>query len=336
MKKVMLIDGSSILSTCFFGNLPNEYLKAKSEEEFEKILPKILQTKDGFFTNGIFGFCRILKKIEEKHKPDYLAVAWDVNRNTFRKELYSEYKAHRKETRKELSTQFETMKKLLDFIGIYSIVDEGFEADDIIGSMAEKYKKDVHVIIVSKDRDVLQLIDENVDVWLLTSKTDDILEKLNLSKDDIGDCLDRCFPFDYKRFKDYYGITPSQLIDLKAVCGDKSDNIPGIPGVGEKTAEYLLKEFLCLENVIHFLNSNSQQEIDEKQNKIKALGCTRFSFKPIINDIHGENLGLMSKRLATIKTDLVVPDLIELIFNPNTNKRKRIFERLEFESLLVK
>ncbi len=172
--RVLLIDGSSILSTCFFGNIPKEYLKAKTEEDYNMVLPKLLQTADGLYTNGIYGFCKILKKIEANFKPEYVAVAWDLSRQTFRREMYSDYKAQRKPTRPELSQQFGHMQKLLDYIGICSIGSEGVEADDLIGSMASKYKGE-EIVILTKDQDQLQLISDSVSVWLLTSKFDDIV-----------------------------------------------------------------------------------------------------------------------------------------------------------------
>jgi DNA polymerase-1 len=333
-KNILLIDGSSILSTCFFGNIPREYLKAKTDEEFKLVLPKLLQTQDGLYTNAIYGFCKILRKIEKNHRPDYMCIAWDLNRETFRRKIYPEYKAQRKKTRPELSSQFDHMQKLLKYVEIPTIVMDGYEADDIIGSMAEKYKNDVNVIILTKDQDSLQLIDDNVTVWLQTSKVDDIVCDLNIKQTEMANCLDKSFPFNKSRFEEYYGFKPVQMIDFKGISGDSSDNIPGIKGVGEKSALILIKEFGSIENLVNFLSTASKEDIENKKKELSNKGYKRIPFKAILEDINGDNLGLLSKTLATIKRDIEVPELEELKFSPNKSKEKKIYERLQFKSLL--
>lgn len=335
MEKLLLIDGSSILTTCFYGNLPIEYMNAKTDEERDLALPKLLQTSDGIYTNAIYGFCKTLDKIKNNLKPDYITIAWDLNRETFRKKLYDKYKAHRKKTRQELSSQFIQMQKILEEMNITSIGINGYEADDIIGSIAEKHKNDVEIIILTKDQDALQLLGDNVSVWLTTSKVKNILNDLSMKKSDISYCsLDKTFPFTPETFEKYYGFKPTQIIDYKAISGDPSDNIPGISGVGEKSAINLIKEFGSLENIVDFLKDASESDIEEKKKELKNKGITRVPFKAIIDDIKNENLGLLSKKLATIKKDIKVPELKELRFKINEEKRKEIYERLQFKSLL--
>jgi len=334
MERVLLIDGSSVLTTCFFGNIPKEYLKAKTDAEFDALLPKILQTVDGVYTNAIYGFCKILRKIENEHKPDYMVIAWDLNRETFRRVLYPQYKAHRKKTRPELSSQFDHMQKLLKYINIPSIVMDGYEGDDLIGSMAEKYKKNAEVIILTKDQDALQLIDDNVTVWLTTSKVNDIVCDLKIKQSDIADCLDRSFPFNASRFEEYYGFKPIQMIDYKGMSGDTSDNIPGIRGIGEKSATSLINEFGSIENMLSFVSSASELDLENKKKELKLKGFSRVPFNAIINDINGDNNGILSKTLATIRRDLVVPDLDTIKFAPDKAKQKKIYERLQFKSLI--
>lgn len=330
---VLLIDGSSVLTTCFFGNIPKEYLKAKTEEDFNLVLPKLLQTADGLYTNGIYGFCKILKKIEANFKPEYMAVAWDLNRQTFRREMYAEYKAQRKPTRPELSQQFGHMQKLLNYIGICSIGVEGVEADDLIGSMAAKYKGE-QIVILTKDQDQLQLISDNVSVWLVTSKFDDIVVSLGLKQTEIPKHLDGSFPFNEEYFKKYYGFKPIQMIDFKALSGDASDNIPGVAGVGEKSATALISEFGSIDTVMEFISNASQEELEEKKKEMKLKGCSRVPFKALKDDSDGDNLGLMSKKLATIKCDCEVPALDTLKYAPNEDRRKKMYERLQFRSLI--
>jgi DNA polymerase-1 len=330
---IMLIDGSSILSTCFFGNIPKEYLKAKTDEEYEAILPRILQTKDGLYTNAIYGFCKILKKIDNLYKPEYMAVAWDLNRNTFRREMYPEYKAQRKPTRPELSQQFEHMQKLLNYIGIASFGVEGVEADDLIGSMAKKYG-DNEIVILTKDQDQLQLISDNVTVWLNTHKSDDIVVDLGIKQTEIPKHLEGTFPFTPDYFKRYYGFEPIQMIDYKGLSGDSSDNIPGVAGVGDKSAIMLVSEFGSVENVINFVKNASDEDMNTKKAEMKAKGHSRVPFKALKEDAEGANMGLTSKVLATIKCDCEVPELEDIKYAPNVERQKKMYERLQFKSLL--
>ena len=165
-KTLLLIDGSSLLSSSFYGNLPEEYKKAKTEDEYNKALPLLLHTSDGkYYTNGIYGFLRIMFKIIREHNPTHLAIAWDKSRNTFRKKLFPDYKAHRKAVRQELISQFDLTQKFLEYIGVQQFVFEDYEADDIIGTLSHKFSDEASIIILSKDKDVLQLINDNTSVW---------------------------------------------------------------------------------------------------------------------------------------------------------------------------
>ena len=329
----ILIDGSSVLSTSFYGNIPKEYLRCKTDAEYDAILPRILQTKDGLYTNAIFGFCKILDKIEKEFHPEYLAVAWDLNRNTFRRKMYPEYKAQRKPTRPELSQQFGHMQKFLQYVGIPSLATEGIEADDIIGSLCKKYG-DHEIVILTKDQDQLQLITDNVTVWLNTSKSDEIASDCGIAQKDIPPHLHNTFPFGPKEFEAYYGFKPIQMIDFKGLSGDASDNIPGMPGVGEKSAIGLLKEFGSIEELVNFVSSADKKALDDKKAKMKTAGFARIPFKAIQEDVAGDNIGLLSKQLATIKTDCEVPELEQLRFNPDKEKQKKMYQRMEFKSLL--
>lgn len=331
---VLLIDGSSLLSTSFYGNIPREYLRAKTDEEYAAILPKLLQTDDGIYTNGIYGFCKVLKKIEAKYNPEYLAVAWDLNRNTFRRTMYADYKAQRKPTRMELHSQFAYTQKLLDYIGIYSFGVEGYEADDLIGSMAKKYA-DQDVVILTKDQDQLQLIDKHTTVWLNT-KVDDVVVDLGLKQSEVPTHLDGYFPFNEEYFTKYYGFAPAQIIDYKALSGDASDNIPGIKGVGEKSAIELIKEFGSVEAIASFITTADAKAIEAKKNEFKARGASRIPMKALVTDmVGGPNMGLLCKQLATIKTDVKpLPELDEIKYTPDAKKREKMYARLQFKSLL--
>jgi DNA polymerase-1 len=210
MKKLVLIDGNSLLNRAFYAT-------------------PVFTTQSGMPTNAIFGFIKLLFKITGDIKPDYLIVAFDLKAPTFRHKMYSGYKATRKPMPDELAAQVEPLKSLLSEMGIAMCQQEGIEADDIIGTLSNKF--DVHSYIYTGDRDSYQLVDEKTDVYFTKRGVSDLL-KLNS-----------------QNFKEEIGIIPSQVIDLKALMGDKSDNIPGVAGIGEKTALNLLNSYNTLDGI---------------------------------------------------------------------------------------
>ena len=220
MKNILVIDGNSIINRAFYGIRP-------------------LSTKSGQPTNAIFGMLNIVMKHFYALKPQYAAVAFDLHTPTFRKKMYDAYKAGRHETPPDLLAQFDKAKECLGALGFHVLTLEGYEADDILGTVAEFANKEpnTHAYILSGDRDLLQLIDENVTV-LLASSNDTIV-------------------FDENKFKEKYHISPDQFVDLKALMGDSSDNIPGVMGVGEKTAIKLISEFKSLDGIYENINSDS-------------------------------------------------------------------------------
>ena len=211
-KKIMIIDGNSILNRAFYAMQGSN----------------LLATKDGLYTNGIFGFLKIMNKFLDEEKPEYLCVTFDLKAPTFRHEEYEGYKANRKGMPKELAVQVPVIKEVLDVMNIRRIELEGFEADDLIGTISYcSEKQGLETVIVTGDRDALQLISEKIRVKI---------PKTNQGKTHTED-------YDYQRVLDEYKIFPEKLIDVKGLMGDKSDNIPGIPGVGEKTALELIEKF---------------------------------------------------------------------------------------------
>lgn len=213
--KLLAIDGNSILNRAFFGI-------------------KVLTTKDGQYTNGIYGFLNILNRLEADIQPDAVAVAFDMKAKTFRHEMYSEYKGNRKGMPEELASQMPVLKEILDALGYVMVSREGWEADDILGTLAKSAAENGHhCYIATGDRDSLQLVDDNVTVVLATTsmgKSQNVM-------------------MDKEAVKEKYSLDVSQLIDLKALMGDTSDNIPGVKGVGEKTAVSLLQKFGTLDGV---------------------------------------------------------------------------------------
>jgi len=220
MKKILVIDGNSILNRAFYGIRP-------------------LSTKDGKPTNAIYGMLNIVMHHLDAIKPDYAAVAFDLKAPNFRKQRFSYYKEGRHETPPDLLAQFDDAKECLRLLGLHTLEKEGYEADDILGTVAAfaENTEDTHAYVLSGDRDLLQLISPNVTVLVAAT----------------GDTR----TFDRDAFYEKYGIEPCEFIDLKALMGDSSDHIYGVPGIGEKTAQKLIAEFHTLENIYDNIDAPS-------------------------------------------------------------------------------
>lgn len=215
--KLLVIDGNSIINRAFYGI-------------------RMLTTKDGRFTNGIYGFMNILNKLKTEVEPDAVAVAFDLKAPTFRHKMYDGYKAKRKGMPPELAQQMPVLKELLTALG-YKIVElEGYEADDILGTLSASCKGEDKCFIATGDRDSLQLVNDNVNVLLASTK--------------MGQA--QTIKYDTDKVKEDYGVTPKQLIEIKALMGDSSDNIPGVAGVGQKTATSLIQNY----NDVNYIYNN--------------------------------------------------------------------------------
>lgn len=230
MENLVLIDGNSILNRAFYGTMST----------------KLMMTEDGTYTNAIYGFLTIMFKIIEDLKPQYLVVTFDLKAPTHRHKLYEGYKANRKGMPNELASQMPILKEILNAMNIKVIEKEGYEADDIIGTLAKwGQKNNLEVTILTGDRDSFQLIDEHIKVRIphtvqgKTETEDYTVEKIN----------------------EKYGLQPKSLIEVKGLAGDSSDNIPGIPGVGEKTAITLIKNYKNIEGIYN--------HVDELKGKLK-------------------------------------------------------------------
>ncbi|MBQ8541115.1 MAG: DNA polymerase I [Clostridia bacterium] len=283
METLMIIDGNSIINRAYYGIRP-------------------LSTKEGIPTNGIFGFMNILLKHLEEVKPEYLMVAFDLKAPTFRHKEYSEYKAQRKGMPDDLAAQLPHLKELLSAMNIKLLSQEGFEADDIIGTVAQRCENEsVRCVIVTGDKDDLQLASEKTHILLTTTR---------MGQTTVED-------FDEKAFKEKYHITPREFIDVKALMGDSSDNIPGVPGIGEKTAFTLIENFHSLEGVYENIDS----DIIKKAQRQKL--------------IDGKDSAFMSRYLATIVRDMP----LELDFEEarrgeyNTEALIKKLEELEMKKL---
>ena len=282
-EKILLIDGHSILNRAFYG-IPD------------------LTNSEGRHTGAVYGFLNILFRILDEEKPDYLTVAFDVHEPTFRHKIYSQYKGTRKPMPSELREQVPLIQELLTAMGIKIVSKGGYEADDLLGTLARKSEqKGMDVTILSGDRDLLQLATEKVMIRL---------PKTSKGKTTIED-------FHGKQVLEKYQVTPPQIIDLKALMGDSADNIPGIPGVGEKTATKLIVQYGSIENAHDHL-----EEI--KPNKAKESLRDHY------------DLAQLSKTLATINTDSPLEyDYQEArLGNLYTQEAFQLCKRLEFKNLL--
>ncbi|WP_051650828.1 DNA polymerase I [Lachnoclostridium phytofermentans] len=338
---LLIIDGSSLLSTQFFGNLPKEIMFAKTTEEKEKYFPKIMQTSTGIYTNAVYGFLRALLKIMKEQKPTYLAVTWDISRNTFRREIYPDYKGNRGETLEPLKDQFKLCQQVLDEMGVVQFMDERYEADDFSGTLCQMFEEEVPIRVMTKDNDYLQLITERTNLWLIHStakKTDELYEKYGLSKKEVN-APDRTFVFTPELVEKEFGILPSSVPSLKGIQGDSSDNIKGVPGVGEATAVALIKEYKTVEHLYEVLNQLDEAGKKEINEYWKTLGIKRSPINALLKisdtELVGEKAAMLSKTLATIKKDIELKDLNleQLRIQINTEKAQKCFNELEFKTL---
>lgn len=284
MNKLVLIDGNSLSFRAFYA------------------LP-LLSNKAGIHTNAVYGFAMLLEKILKEEKPNHFLVAFDAGKTTFRHEKYSEYKGGRQKTPPELSEQFPYIRQLLDAYHIKRYELDNYEADDIIGTLSkEADKAGFQTIIITGDRDLTQLATDNVTIYYTKKGVTDV---------------DHYTP-DFIAEK-HNGLTPNQIIDMKGLMGDTSDNIPGVAGVGEKTAIKLLNQFDTVEGVYEHLDEISGKKLKEKLQNSKEDA-------------------LMSKELATINVDSPIEVKLEdtLMTHQDEQQEKiELFKKLEFKQLLA-
>ena len=287
-EKLLIIDGSSLLSTSFYATA-TAYLMAKTDEDKEKALERLMKTSDGRYTNGVFPFMRTLLSLIKKNQPTHLAVVWDVSRQTFRQEIAGgTYKGTRKATPHPLKEQFISTQNLLQGIIPQFLSgrddEEIYEADDFAGSLAKRFQTEIPVFLHTKDEDYLQLIDSNTRVWLGSSKADKMFEDLNLSRQEFN-VPDGFFEFTLSTLKDIKGLEPYQIVEYKALCGDTSDNIPGVKGVGEKAVIPLLQEYGTIEAIYETIENLSAKEEKELKKFFKeSLGIGRSPISYMLAD----------------------------------------------------
>lgn len=339
---LLLIDGSSLLTTQFFGNLPREIMFAKTLEEKEKYFHKIMMTSTGVYTNAIFGFLRTLFKIIKDQNPTYLAVAWDLSRNTFRRELYEAYKGNRTETLEPLKSQFALCQDILKRMHVTQFMDEKYEADDFCGSLSKKFETKVPVRILTKDNDYLQLVTERTNLWMMhttAEKTDELFKKYQLNKNEMN-VPERAFCFTPELVEAEFGVPPKHINSLKGLMGDSSDNIKGVTGVGPATAVKLIQEYGtidCLYGAIRDLDTQGEKQIKEYWKEKLGLKRSPLSYlkKESDSELVGEKAARLSEKLATIKCDIDLGDITleDLKTSLDRKEAQNVLDELEFKSL---
>ena len=271
--KLAIIDGSSLLYRAFYA------------------LPPTMTSPDGVPTNAVYGFLRMLLSLYRELDPAYVAVTFDKDRQTFRTEMYDAYKATRKPAPAELVPQFDLILEVMHVMGVAVYSLSGYEGDDVLGTLSARYEKELPVAIVTGDRDALQLASDRTTVYLTQKGISSMSEMTP------------------KAVEEKYGITPSQVIDMKALMGDTADNIPGVPGIGEKTALKLLTQYKTLDNLYAHVD-----EIKGAQGKKLAAG---------------KDMAYLSYKLAAIKRDVPMETTLEEMAQPvHISEMKELFSRL--------
>ncbi|MFQ6069575.1 MAG: DNA polymerase I [Candidatus Aminicenantales bacterium] len=277
-KKLFLIDGYSLLYRSFYAI-------------------QRLSTSKGFPTNAVYGFINTLRKLIQEHKPEYLGVVFDTRGPTVRHEAYKEYKAQRKPMPEDLQVQISVLKNILKAMKIPLFEFEKYEADDVLGSLAQKAQEEkLQTVIVSADKDLFQLVNKNTSVYNPTKE----------------------LYFNEEKVREVFGVYPHQVIDVLALWGDASDNVPGVPGIGEKTSKTLISEFGSLDNLLKNLEKIKNQRLKEKITH------------------HLDELK-MSRQLVTIEKELNVEFNLEefRLEEPDYEEVTRLFHELEFNSLMA-
>lgn len=289
MKKLVVIDGNSIVNRAFYGIMGS----------------RMLQTADGTFTNAVYGFLAILFKLLDDVNPDYLAVAFDLKAPTARHKMYEGYKATRKGMPQELADQMPILKNVLKAMNITIIEKEGYEADDILGTLSVRGEKDgLEVILLTGDRDAFQLATDKVTIQIPRTKA---------GKTETEN-------FDRNKVLEVYGVEPKQLIEVKGLQGDSSDNIPGVPGIGEKTALSIIQKYGSIDNLYSLIENNSDDLKGKQREKI----------------VQNKDLAILSRTLGTINVESPIEQTIDDLEIKEWDKQKvlEIFKELRFNRFI--
>ena len=341
MPKFLIIDGSSMLSTSYYGNLPKSVLFAKTEEEKEKHYPEILHTSDGKYTNAMFTMLRTLLAVYKKVKPEYVAFTFDMTRDTFRRtQLGADfYKANRKETAQPLKEQFVQMEEFLAAIGCPVFMSTDYEADDYAASLVEKFEgPELQTYVMTKDHDYFQLVSDYTRMWRVVTK-----DKLEALKDAYGlygkDAYEALPPnvFEYtpEIVHSEEGVYPKQIPVLLAITGDPGDGIPGCKGVSSAAAP-LVEEYHTLDEIYRAIEDCEGVAKKEKELNTfwkENLGIGRSPLKALKTN---KEMVYLSEQLAAMKRDIAIEESLEdMRLSIDLSELKKQLKRYEMNSILA-
>lgn len=340
----IIIDGSSMLSTNYYGTLPREMLFAKTEEEREKLYDKIMKAPDGRYTNGVFTSLKQILNLIKAYNPEGIVVVLDASRNTFRREIYHDYKAQRGSTPYPLKEQFDTFADVLKRIGINVYSSDTYEADDLAGAVVKKLELfEKECVLISADKDYYQLVSPSTSLWrIIPSLAKAKYEKIYGIN---FDSYTKQNNLPAGIFETKYGdgtlaegiivdLTPEQFVDYLAVVGDKSDNIPGVNKVGPMTIIPLLKEYRSL-NAIYQAIYDAQENNQIAQLISKWKNELGIKTNPINAFLKEKENAEISQSLAQIRTDIdwIPNDISAYSLSINSDALKAVIDEYAFGTL---
>lgn len=278
-EKWLLVDGMALLFRHYFATAVNQHFMKNSQ---------------GIATNGVQGFVRHIYSAIDTVEPSHVVVFWDMGQHTFRNELYTDYKSNRQAPPDELKPQFNLVKSVSEQLGFYNIGQIGYEADDCIGTVAKKLSQEQQqVVIVSGDRDLLQLLDEHIQVWLIKKG----FTEYNT--------------YTIQRFIDEYHIQPQQFVDVKALMGDTADGYPGVKGIGEKTALKLIQQYQTIDNLIAHLNDLTKAQQTKINDSLELLHLS-YKLATIAVDVEIEIMKSQAVYLPLINEKVLVDNELKV------------------------
>lgn len=343
-QRLLIIDGSSVLNESYYGTLPEQMKREKDRSKWHLWYHEMLRNKEGIITNALFTTMKRIEKIIEEQHFKYVAVAWDISSDTFRKRMYPEYKGNREKPDESFISQREIFPRMLAELGYPVICMNGYEADDCIGSLAKKFENQIPVVILSGDKDMTQLVSPSTQLWFSCKKPnqaeelfDDMMQgeqQISLSQYGLPD---KIFPVNMKSVPYFMGVNSNQIVDLKAISGDTSDNYPGIAGIGEKGAIALLKYFGSIDKIIEVINSGAltdKDKLKELKDDFTTQTGTRLPLAKLLDPDFEKNARFFQK-IAQIETSVPFNiTLDQLKLSIDQQKRRQWYEYLEFYSLL--
>lgn len=346
LPRLLIVDGSSLLHESYYGTLPEQMKREKDRSKWHLWYHEMMRTKTGIPTNGIYTAMNRIEKIMKEQNFTHIAIAYDITDDTFRKKMYPDYKGKREAPDESFKIQKDLFLKLIYNLGYPVFYSNDYEADDCIGSLVNKFKNQIPIVILSGDKDMTQLVDDNVQLWFSCKKAnqaEELFEDLTQGESDLTlsqyHLPDKIFPISKDTVKFFMGVNADQVVDLKAVSGDSSDNYTGIQGIGEKGAIALLSYFGSLDNILSFIKSDNftdKSKLSEIKKDFQEKTGTRLPVSKLSAPEIFEQAAF-SRRLSKIVTNLSFDITLDnLKYSINLEARKNWYEYLEFYSLLHK